>query len=343
MELLILALDRLISNLFPALEGSSKLFGNVDLSLLRLEHRGGKVRSDRTVCAETAGHSLPRREGTAGSKCVNLDSFLCSHYVERTNGSRARRNVSNVTGLTEGSVKGVLHDGHGVKLNDLCGLIKPFLDVTGADELGNRINECHVACPTGRGGCNISTGSLGDIVDDLGIILDVSVSGEVYVLHGHTKLLIDLVVEVLDHGVSEACLVGDGSDVSVFVSPLVLCNKVNLRAINTEVVDKLCKRNVGVGLGVSEDHSEGLSCLGSRLKTGEEGSYENGMGVHHNLYVKFGVPPSFSLFEILAAEATNVFADCFVLEGNKLMGLEVKLGCGIGNKVVHDLSPYINF
>ena len=65
------------------------------------------------------------------------------------------------------------------------------------------------------------------------------------VLHRHTKALVDLVVEILDHRVSEACLVGDGSDVTVLVCPLVLCYKVNLGAINLEVVDKLCQGNSG--------------------------------------------------------------------------------------------------
>ena len=45
------------------------------------------------MCAKTAGHSLPGGEGTAGCKGVNLNSLLCSHNVERADGSGAGGNV----------------------------------------------------------------------------------------------------------------------------------------------------------------------------------------------------------------------------------------------------------
>ena len=312
----------LIADLLPTLKGCCKLLRNVNLSLLGLKHGAGKIRSDRTVCAKTAGHSLPGGEGAAGCKCVYLDTLLSAHYVERADGCSLGGNVCDITGLTEGSVEGVLHDGHGVKSYDLSGLVEPLLDVAGADELRNGINKCHVACPSGRGGSDVRAGALSDIVDDLGVILDVSVGGEMNILHRHTKLLIDLVVEILDHRVSEACLVGDRSDVAVLISPLVLCNEVNLGAVNLEVVDKLCKGDVGVGLRVTEDHSKALACLGSCLKSGEEGGNKHGVRVHHNLNLELGMPPSLSLLKVLAAEATNVLAYLLILEGHEFVRLE---------------------
>ena len=134
--MLLWQLLKLITNLFPTLEGSSKLFRDVYLSLLGLKHGRGEIRSDRTVRAKTRGHSLPRGEGAAGCKCVNLDTLFSAHYVKRTDGCSAGRNVSDVTGLTEGTVEGVLHDGHGVKLNDLCGLVEPLRYVEALPELG---------------------------------------------------------------------------------------------------------------------------------------------------------------------------------------------------------------
>ena len=49
----------LISNFFPAFEWSCKFFTDINLSLLCLKHCAGEVRCDRTMCAKTAGHSLP--------------------------------------------------------------------------------------------------------------------------------------------------------------------------------------------------------------------------------------------------------------------------------------------
>ena len=130
------------------------------------------------MSAQTGGHSLPGGEGTAGSQCMNFDSFLSTHDVQRSDGCCAGRNVCNIAGLTEGAVQGVLHDGHGVQLDDLSGLVQPLFNVTAADELGDGIDECHVACPTGRGGSDVST-AFGDVVDDLGVVLDILIGGEV--------------------------------------------------------------------------------------------------------------------------------------------------------------------
>ena len=52
-------IEILVSNLFPALKGSSDLVADVDLSLLGLEHGAGYEGSYGTVCDKTAGHSLP--------------------------------------------------------------------------------------------------------------------------------------------------------------------------------------------------------------------------------------------------------------------------------------------
>jgi hypothetical protein len=112
---------------------------------------------------------------------------------------------------------------------------------------------------------------------------------------------------------------------------------VNLGAVNLEIVDKLSERNVGVGLGVAKNHGEASSLLTCFLETGEEGGNENGMGVHHNLYFELGVPPGLSLFEILAAEATNVITNRLVLEGHEFVRLKIKFCCGIGNET-HNFS-----
>ena len=324
----------LVSNLLPALKGSSDLVADVDLSLLGLEHGARYKRSNGTVCNETAGHSLPGGECAVGEKCVNLNSLLSTHYVDRTDGCSLGGNVCNVTRLTEASVEGVLHNGHRMEGDDLCGLVEPLVDVAASHKLGNRINECNVSCPSGRGRDDVSA-ALGDIVDYLGVIVDVCVCGVVNVREGHTELRIDLIYEVLEHRVNEACLVSLGSDVAVLVSPLVLCEDMYLGAVNLEVVDKLCERDIGIGLGVAEDHCEGSACLACFLEASEEGRDENGVGVHHYLDLKLGVPPCLSLFKILARKLAYSVAYLFILEGYELCSVEVELRCGIENYVFH--------
>ena len=53
--------------------------------------------------AQTGGHSLPGRESTAGSQCMDFDSFLSTHNIQRSDGSGAGRNICDVAGLTEGA------------------------------------------------------------------------------------------------------------------------------------------------------------------------------------------------------------------------------------------------
>ena len=57
---------RLVADFLPALEGSSQLFGDVDLGLLGLQHGRGNIGSHRAVGHQTGGHSLPGGEGAVG-------------------------------------------------------------------------------------------------------------------------------------------------------------------------------------------------------------------------------------------------------------------------------------
>ena len=61
----------LVTNLLPALEGSCQLFGDVDLSLLGLQHGGGQVGSDGAVGAQAGSYFLPGGESAAGSQCMH--------------------------------------------------------------------------------------------------------------------------------------------------------------------------------------------------------------------------------------------------------------------------------
>ena len=177
-------MENFVANLSPAGKGSGQLVGDVDLRLLRLQHRAGDVRRVWAVGDQTGGHSLPRREGAAGSQCMNLDTLLGAHNVDGADGGCLGRDVGNVAGLAEGAVQRVLQDGHGTQLHDLCGLAQPFLNVTAADELGDRVNECNVARPAGAGGDDVRA-ALGDVIDDLRIVVDVLRRGIVDVRHRH--------------------------------------------------------------------------------------------------------------------------------------------------------------
>lgn len=105
--------------------------------------------------------------------------------------------------------------------DDLRGLAQPLLDVAAADKLGDRVDEGHMARPAGAGGDDVCA-ALGDVVDDLGVVIDVGVGREMHIFHRHAQLRIDLLVQILDHGVNKAGFVGDGGDVALIVRPFVL-------------------------------------------------------------------------------------------------------------------------
>ena len=197
-----------------------------------------------------------------------------------------------------------------------------------------------MAGPAGRGGDDVRA-ALGDVVDDLGVVVDVGVGGIVDVLHGHAQLGIDLHDQILDHGVNEACLVGLWSDVAVLISPLVLGEDMHLGAIHLEVVDELCQGDVGIRLRVAQNHSEGLAGLGCGLQTGKQGGNQNGMGVHHNLNIELGMPPGLTVLQFLAAHLADALADLTILKGDKFRGAEAELGSGLKDNFTHFTAPFL--
>ena len=195
-----------------------------------------------------------------------------------------------------------------------------------------------MARPAGAGGDDVCA-ALGDVVDDLGVVIDVGVGREMHIFHRHAQLRIDLLVQILDHGVNKAGFVGDGGDVALIVRPFVLGKDMNLGAVNLEVVDELRQRDVGFRLGIAEDHGEGLARLGGSLQTAEQRCDQHRMRVHHDLDIEFRMPPVLTLFQFLAAHFAHALTDLAVLEGDEFGGVEVELGCGFGNKVFHCNSP----
>ena len=287
---------------------------------------------------QAGGHSLPAGEGVVGRQRVDLDALLCAHDVDRADGGGSGRDVGDVAGLAERAVQRVLHDGHRMQGDDLRRLAQPLLNVAAADELGDRVDEGHMARPAGAGGDDVRA-ALGDVVDDLGVVVDVGVGREMDVLHRHAQLRIDLLIQILDHGVDKACFIGDGGDVALIVRPFVLGEDVDPGAVDAEVVDELRQRDVGFRLGVAEDHGEGLARLGGCLQTAEQRCDQHGMRVHHDLDIEFRMPPVLTLFQFLAAHFAHALTDLAVLEGDEFGGVEVELGCGFGNKVFHCNSP----
>ena len=287
---------------------------------------------------QAGGHSLPAGEGVVGRQCVDLDALLCTHDVDRADGGGSGRDVGDVAGLAERAVQRVLHDGHRMQGDNLRGLAQPLLDVAAADKLGDRVDEGHMARPAGAGGDDVCA-ALGDVVDDLGVVIDVGVGREMHIFHRHAQLRIDLLVQILDHGVNKAGFVSDGGDVALIVRPFVLGKDMNLGAVNLEVVDELRQRDVGFRLGIAEDHGEGLACLGGSLQTAEQRCDQHRMRVHHDLDIEFRMPPVLTLFQFLAAHFAHALTDLAVLEGDEFGGVEVELGCGFGNKVFHCNSP----
>ena len=92
---------------------------------------------------------------------------------------------------------------------------------------------------------------------------------------------------------------------------------------------------------VTKNHSEALSCFACCFKACEEGGNENGMGVHHNLYVELRMPPILALLQILAADLTDALTDLTVTEGHEVGGHKVEDGSGLENDVFHSfISPF---
>ena len=269
---------------------------------------------------------------------MDLDALLGALDVDGADGRGAGRDAGDVAGLTEHAVQGVLGDGQGMQ-GDQTGLqIEPLLDVV-TDELGHGVDKRRVAGPAGAGGDDVGA-ALGDVVDDLGIAVDVLVGGVVDVLQRHTQLGVDLIDEVLQHGVSETGLIGLGGDVALIVGPLVLGEHEHLGAVDLEVVDQLSQGDVGLRLGVAQDHGEGATGLGGGLQAGEQGGDQHGMGVHHDLDVKVGMPPRLALLQLGTGQLAHALALLAVLEGNVVAGLKIELGRGVEDDVFHNDLPF---
>ena len=288
---------------------------------------------------QAGGHPLPGGEGAVGQQCMDFNTLLGAHHIQRADGGSLGGHIGNVTGLAEAAVERILHDSHGVKLDDLSGLIQPLLDVTAAHELGDGIYKGHMACPTGRGGDDIST-AFGNIVDDLGVIGDILIGGIVDIGHGHTQLGVDLHDQILDHGVDETGFIGLGGNVAVLVCPLILGKNMYLGAIHLEVVDQLRQGDVGIGLRIAQDHGEGLTCFRGSLQPGKQSGNQHGMGVHHHLDIKLRMPPGLPLLQFLAAELTDTLADLPVLKGHEIRGAEREFTGGFKNNITHSYCTF---
>ena len=226
--------NELVADLLPALEGSSQLFADVDLSLLGLQHGGGQVGSDGAVGAQTGGHSLPGGESTAGSQCVNLDTLLSTHNIQRSDGSGAGRNIGNVTGAAEHTTQRVVgdHFGHGL---DKTGTHSQEL-FQGVCGEGLGVDSANTAGPAEGSVSHICAAQGSQLI---GVGLDVLIGPEVDLLQGHTQLGIQTVVEVAHKVAASAVGAVPGCDLALFIGILIQEEHMNIPAADTVLIQHL--------------------------------------------------------------------------------------------------------
>lgn len=241
---------------FHALDGLCDLFAEQDRCADLLEHGAWYQRRDRAVRDQTRDHPLPRREAPAGRERVALQPVTGMCHVERPNRRGLRRAPAHIAGLTEYAMQRVLRDRQRMQRDDTGLLLQILVHILDVDEVRTRIDERTVAGPTGAGIAGVSTFAFAALHDEVGIDRRKFLAVVVDILLLGTQILVDAHDEMLEEGIAKARRIIKRSDIALIVCPLAHREADQIPAVDTELVDEICQRNIGIRAWVAGDHDE---------------------------------------------------------------------------------------
>ena len=131
--------------------------------------------------------------------------------------------------------------------------------------------------------------------DQIGVGVGILLGPEVDVLHGHTQICIEALVEVAHEVTGAAVGALPGSDLALLIGELVGKEHMDLLAGDTELIEILHHGHEHGGLRGGDDHDELFVLHGGRLQSVEHVGSEIVVDIDDDLHLEIGILEVFAL------------------------------------------------